>query len=95
MLLCDFHREQAWERWLTKTANGCSDRKKHILPIIRKVARSKKAREMNEAITNLKNSEFWKIGKFQNYLMKYWLPLTEVSKIHMLLYGEMLIFYTF
>ncbi|XP_065679986.1 uncharacterized protein LOC124806407 isoform X2 [Hydra vulgaris] len=21
--ICDFHREQAWERWLSKTANGC------------------------------------------------------------------------
>ena len=50
---------------------------------------------MNEAVKNLKNSEFWKIEIFQNYMMKYWLPLTEVSKFGMLLYGEMLIFYTF
>ena len=50
---------------------------------------------MNEAIKNLKNSEFWKIEKFQNYMMKYWLPLTEVSKVDMLLYGEMLIFIRF
>ena len=94
-MLCDFHREQAWERWLTKIANGCSDRQKDILPIIRRVARSRTATEMNEAIKNLKNSEFWKIEKFQNYMTKYWLPLTEVSKVDMLLYGEMLILYTF
>ena len=94
-MLCDFHREQAWERWLTKIANGCSDRQKDILTIIRRVARSRTATEMNEAIKNLKNSEFWKIEKFQNYMMKYWLPLTEVSKVDMLLYGEMLILYTF
>ena len=50
---------------------------------------------MNEAIKNLKNSEVWKIGKFQNYMMKYWLPLTDVSKVDMLLYGEMFILYTF
>ena len=50
---------------------------------------------MTEPIKNLKNSEFWKIGKFQNYKMKYWLLLTEVSKVDMLLYGKMLIFYTF
>ena len=50
---------------------------------------------MNEAIKNLKNSEFWKIEKFQNYMMKYWLPPTEVSKVDMLLYGEMVILYTF
>ena len=50
---------------------------------------------MNEANKNLKNSEFWKIKKFQNYMIKYWLPLTEVSKADMLLYGEMLMFYAF
>ena len=49
---------------------------------------------MNEAIKNLKNSEFWKIEKCQNYMMKY-LVTSEVSKVDMLLYGEMLTFYTF
>ena len=66
-----------------------------MLPIIRRVARSRTATEMNEATKNLKNSEFWKIEKFQNYMMKYWLPLTEVSKVDMLLYVEMLTLYTF
>ena len=37
VLLCNFHQEQAWECWLWKTANGCSDRKKDILPIIQRV----------------------------------------------------------
>ena len=50
---------------------------------------------MNEAIKNLKNSEFGKIEKFQNYMMKYWLLLTDVSKVDMLFNREMLIFYTF
>ena len=75
--------------------NGCSDRKKDILPIIRRVATSRTATEVNEAIKNLKNPEFWKIEKLQNCMMKYWLPLTEVSKVDMLLYKEMLILYKF
>ena len=69
--------------------------KKDILPIIRRVATSRTATEMNEAIKNLKNPEFWKIEKLQNYMMKYWLPLTEVSTVDMLLYEEMLILYKF
>ena len=69
--------------------------KKDILPIIRRVATSRTATEMNEAIKNLKNPEFWKIEKLQNYMMKYWLPLTEVSKVDMLLYEEMLILHKF
>ena len=66
-----------------------------LLPIIGRVARSGTVTEMIEAITILKNSEFQKIEKCQNYMMKYWLPLTEVSKVDMLFFGEMLIFYTF
>ena len=50
---------------------------------------------MKEAIKNFKNSEFWKIEKFQDYMMEYWLPLTELSKVDMILFGEMLTFYTF
>ena len=61
-----------------------------MLPVIRRVARSRTATEMNEAIKSLKNSEFWKIEK--NYMMKYWLPLTEVSMVDMPLYGEIFIF---
>ena len=30
IFLCDFHREQAWERWVIKKANGLSpDKRKH------------------------------------------------------------------
>ena len=66
---------------------------KDMLPVIRRVARSRTATEMNQAIKSLKNSEFWKIEK--NYMMKYWLPLTEVSMVDMPLYGEIFIFYMF
>eukprot|EP00794_Sanderia_malayensis_P012566 gene12566-13853_t len=30
-VICDFHREQAWERWLRKTSNGCAKVRKEIL----------------------------------------------------------------
>lgn len=81
MLLCDFHREQAWDRWLTKVANGCSDRKGDILPLLRRIAHSKSIEHMNKAIADLKDSEFWKKEKLQNYITKYWLPLVEVRII--------------
>ena len=59
-------------------------KKKDILPIIRTVSRSRAVKETNKTIKNLKNSEFWKISKFQNYLAKYLLSLIEISKVNML-----------
>lgn len=29
--LCDFHREQAWDRWLKTQSNGCAEYKDEIL----------------------------------------------------------------
>ena len=34
-LLCDFHREQAWERWASQTANGVVAYKEEILTRLR------------------------------------------------------------
>ena len=30
-LLCDFHRAQAWERWVSKSANGVSSQDKDMV----------------------------------------------------------------
>ena len=30
-LLCDFHRAQAWERWVNKSANGVSSQDKDMV----------------------------------------------------------------
>ena len=30
VFLCDFHREQAWERWTAKSANGVSSNKEDV-----------------------------------------------------------------
>ena len=37
-LLCDFHREQAWERWASKTANGVVAHKEELLALLRRTA---------------------------------------------------------
>ena len=82
VLICDFHREQAWERWLSKISNMCSKRKGDILPILRRIARSRTEQEMTEAITSIENSEFWTdntYSKLKIYLQKYWFPIKEVA----------------
>lgn len=39
--ICDFHRGQAWERFLTKSSNGLTDRKQSVLAKLRAVARAR------------------------------------------------------
>uniref|UniRef100_A0A7M5VBX8 Uncharacterized protein n=1 Tax=Clytia hemisphaerica TaxID=252671 RepID=A0A7M5VBX8_9CNID len=80
VLICDFHREQAWGRWLKATKNGCSGRKDDILPRLRRIARSKTIEEMNEALISLRSSEFWEEDKYNNlreYIENYWLQIKE------------------
>ncbi|XP_066932038.1 uncharacterized protein [Clytia hemisphaerica] len=87
VLICDFHREQAWGRWLKATKNGCSGRKDDILPRLRRIARSKTIEEMNEALISLRSSEFWEEDKYNNlreYIENYWLQIKEVSLFQIL-----------
>ena len=41
VLFCNFHREQAWERWTSKKDNGVSHNKETLLRLMRQIARSR------------------------------------------------------
>ena len=58
MLLCDFHREQAWERWLSKGSNGMHSVKGLVLPRLRRIAHADTLEEYEKAVIDLKASEF-------------------------------------
>ena len=79
VFICDFHREQAWERWLNKKSNDCSEWKKDILPRLRSIAKSRTIEKMQGAINALMISEFW-TGKLRQHMTKYWLNIKEVRK---------------
>nr|XP_018672055.1 uncharacterized protein LOC108950555 isoform X1 [Ciona intestinalis] len=55
VLLCDFHREQAWERWVKKSDNGVGDRKKAVLSGLRAVAKAENHAELESALDSLMN----------------------------------------
>ena len=38
--ICDFHREQSWERWLRKTENGLSESREEVLSLSKKICKS-------------------------------------------------------
>ena len=83
MLICDFHREQAWIRWLRATKNGCHTRTDDILPKLRRIARARTVQEMNDAIDAIRDGEFWKEEKFtalKEYIEKYWFDIKEVNR---------------
>lgn len=40
VFLCDFHREQSWTRWVSKTDNGVGDSKEKVLAMMRRCAHS-------------------------------------------------------
>ncbi|XP_047124446.1 uncharacterized protein LOC105850359 isoform X2 [Hydra vulgaris] len=74
VLICDFHREQAWERWLSKTANGCCIVKDAVKLKLHKIAHATTEEICQNAIDTLKDSEEWKSNpKLAEYLNSTWL----------------------
>lgn len=77
--ICDFHREQAWERWLAKSSNGLTDHKQRILAKLRAIARARTEQEYLEKLGELKKSEEWETNvSLRNYITKTWLPQHKV-----------------
>ena len=60
VLLCDFHREQAWERWVTKKENGVCNYKDEVLCRLRRVAGAKTHDRYHTAVEQLKSSDIRK-----------------------------------
>ena len=80
-MICDFHREQAWERWIAKKSNDCVEERGKILPLLRQLAKSLSEEDYNNGLNNLRDSTYWKDEKFdklKNYLNQYWLNIKEV-----------------
>ncbi|KAJ8272506.1 hypothetical protein GJAV_G00089940 [Gymnothorax javanicus] len=78
--ICDFHREQAWDRWLSKGTNGTSHLKTQALAAMRCIARSASEEEFHRNLASLKgDDELWSRHLFQNWFEKTWLKLGKVS----------------
>ena len=56
--LCDFHREQAWDRWLSKTSNDVRPYKEGILVYLRRIAKAESIDEFDKAVEALKKAIF-------------------------------------
>ena len=85
--LCDFHREQAWHRWLISSNNGMKDHKVAATNFLRNIADSESENEFEENVKILKASDIWKMKSaepFRNWIQKTWLPVHKVSSLFLI-----------
>ncbi|KAG0430436.1 hypothetical protein HPB47_022706 [Ixodes persulcatus] len=77
-VLCDFHREQAWQRWLSKKENEVGD-VSAVKKMLRQVACSTNEDELKIGLESLKQSPQWRENeKLQAYVTQKWLSVKEM-----------------
>ncbi|KAL5013870.1 hypothetical protein ScPMuIL_008140 [Solemya velum] len=54
VILCDFHKEQAWQRWLSAKKNNMSGMKEETLQILRQISRSDSKEEYEHGVRVLR-----------------------------------------
>ena len=80
MLLCDFHREQAWERWTSKKDNGVSYSRETLLALMRQIARSRTEECFENSLRNLQQTTDWKANaNLRRWFANTWLKHKKVS----------------
>ena len=79
--LCDFHREQCWQRWVRDSKHGLNAQDGALLlSLIRKLAYAQDESTYHEAESQLKQSELWKTRpKVQSWFEGKWLSIPEVG----------------
>ena len=83
MSSCDFHREQAWERWLNGTKNDARMVKDIMLFKFRGFAKARTTEELQQGLNDVRNCEYWKGGYINmvTWFEKQWLLLIEVIQL--------------
>lgn len=82
--LCDFHRKQAWLRWLRTKDNGVADHKASLLHYMDCVADSYTLEQYEKNLQKLRSLSVWKREKkLRDYFEKKWLPYRKVH-VHVL-----------
>ncbi len=84
VLICGFHREQAWERWTKRKESTLTiDERQELLRLLRAIdyapaSSDSKCCPFKLAVDNLKASTVWKSKQnVQNYISQWWLSCPE------------------
>jgi hypothetical protein len=79
VFICDFHREQSWTRWVSKTDNGVSGEKESVLGMLRRCAHATSQDMFEAAVFDLQNSPVWKKNvRLRNWFTRTWLAEKKV-----------------
>ena len=86
--ICDFHREQCWERWVKDHKHGLTnDEGAQLLDLLRECSSAppscSTAQEVDcnyhSAVEQLRKSQVWlQHQQVQTWLNNYWLPIAKV-----------------
>ncbi|XP_064469612.1 uncharacterized protein LOC135384336 [Ornithodoros turicata] len=75
--MCDFHREQAWERWCKRKVNGVQEQGV-VLTSLRSLAKAATEQEYMLLVEELEAAPFRKAKpKLQQYIKQHWLSIKE------------------
>ena len=69
LLLCDFQRKQAWDRWLSATSNGMRSLKDVALGCLRRIGNSETVEDYNLRVEELKGTAFWKAESGKKFVL--------------------------
>ena len=100
--ICDFHREQSWERWVKNHNHGLTKSEgEELLGLLRECAHAPAPRPQenlpidyyyNMALKKLTSSSVWtKHKQVRSWLNNYWLNISEVSlhsSVHIAYYAS-------
>ena len=81
MLLCDFHKEQAWLRWTSQSRNGVDPaHKEQLLGMLRAISHADTVDSYAKAVESLKQSSTWKSNTaLQQWFTRRWLTHSKAS----------------
>ena len=77
VLLCDFHREQSWGRWLRKGENGLDKHKDRILCFLRDIKKSRTDEVCKLNIDKLMSTDFWTMCKHFRSWFQPWIEIKD------------------
>jgi len=95
--ICDFHREQSWERWTSTSKHGVSDVKDQVLAFLRRIAHAPTPAAYKEAVDKFTSSSLWTSHpRLQQWFQRKWHPQHKVRALSVLhMYLNNIAMYTF
>ena len=91
MFICNFHREQAWERLLSTVANGMKMYKAMGLVFLRRIAEPQTETNFEISIKDFMESEIWQHehnNKLRDWFSKTWLQCHELLFISVFMFMQ-------